>query len=150
MQVINICLRISIFVEKWNLKPRALYKGSHPENDGKPTLESVWKPLSRISKGSFSWQRKLLSTMGHLDPCDYQHPSTRGIDYQTPFKEIGSVTPTQSPYLSFLLTKERLETNPMSHLTRTSLTQSAKNSTTILVFVWTYSLLWFTQHRYTA
>ena len=58
----HISLHMSMIVEKWNLKPRTLYKGPHPEYDGKPTLESVRKPVSRISKGSFSWQRKLLST----------------------------------------------------------------------------------------
>ena len=62
-QDINICLRTSSIVKKWNLKPWTLYKGPHHEYDGKPTLESVRKPVSRTSNGSFSWQRKLLPTM---------------------------------------------------------------------------------------
>ena len=66
-----------MIINKWNLKPWTLYKRLHPEYDGKPKLESVRKPVSRISNGSLSWQ------------SSDQHPSTGGIDDQTPLKEIG-------------------------------------------------------------
>ena len=58
-------------------------------------------------------------------PSYDQHPSTGGIDDQTPLKEIGSMTPIQNTCLSFHFKRRKtLKTDPMSHSTKSSLTHN--------------------------